>query len=164
MWYFAWYLRNLSFISCERDFKFQREGGVASWKKHLLRFPYSHRGTALKSLDPSKTGSFIFNFPQIFGEPFVFAQSPLYVSHLPLCPQIHSLPFPALVWTLGGWYLKTTFSVGYSQWEAMAGEENARVFLSLFFSLLWTMYPEVTVSPPCSLLLLSYDHCVSSSP
>lgn len=39
----AWYVRNQSVTSYERDFRLQREGGVASWKKHLLHFPHSHQ-------------------------------------------------------------------------------------------------------------------------
>lgn len=146
-----------------KDFKLQREGGIASWKKHLLQYPNSHPGTALKSLDQSKT--LIFNIPQIFGELSVFAQSPLYVSHLPLGPQIHSLLFPALVWTLGA----ETSNHIFSRVQSMGGNGRRRRCqgISLSFSLLWAVCPEVafwSMSSPCSLLLLSCAHGISSSP
>ena len=160
MWYFAWYLRNLSFIAYERDFKLQREGGIVSWKKHLLQSPNSHPGTALKSLDQSKT--LIFNIPQIFGELSVFAQSPLYVSHLPLGPQIHSPLFPALGWTLGA----ETSNHIFSRVQSMGGNGRRRRCqgISFSFSLLWAVCPEVAVSSPCSLPLLSCALGTSSSP
>lgn len=149
-------------MSCERDFKCQREYGVGFWKKHL-QCHNSHTGIILKSLlDQSKTQSFLFNFPQIFGEPFVFAQSPLWVSHLPLC----LLPSPALVWTQGDWYPEMTCSVGFSQWEVLAGNtcEGGRKMPRYFFlssSLLWALYPALPESPLCFLLPLRSAHCVS---
>ena len=157
MWYFAWYLRNLSFSSFERDFKLQREGGVASWKQHL-QAPNSHPDTALKSRDQSKT--LIFNIPQILVN-FLCLHEVLYTCHICLLVLKSTLHL-SLLWSEHE-ELKpqVTFSAGSSQWEAMAGEEDARVSLSL--SLLWAVCAEVTVSS-CSLLLLSCAHSISSSP
>ena len=127
MWYFAWYLRNLSFSSFERDFKLQREGGAASWKQHL-QAPNSHPDTALKSRDQSKT--LIFNIPQILVN-FLCLHEVLYTCHICLLV-LRSTLHLSLLWSEHE-ELKpqVTFSTGSSQWEAMAGEEDASVSLSL---------------------------------